>query len=253
MSRCANIKCHSGCGAAWLARLLGVQEVPSSNLGSPTKFLIQLQTPDPPEGAVWSPTGVQNGRPGCGLHEASVLTGIKMDAVTRFADLLRLTPDSGGRLPMEILRPLGLPMPDDVLEQFCADHGTKGEFQHQYGHLDLRRLDWHLRELPACEILAASVYGPFQSWISSVTSRLRYFGQQGWSCIDVRPRVVEYWKEHRTWVRPPILIDGRLVDSGTCFHLVEGHTRVGILTGLRSFGILDGESVHLIWVGTLKT
>ena len=28
---------HSGCGAAWLARLLGVQEVPGSNPGSPTK------------------------------------------------------------------------------------------------------------------------------------------------------------------------------------------------------------------------
>jgi hypothetical protein len=28
---------HSGRGAAWLARLLGVQEVPSSNLGGPTK------------------------------------------------------------------------------------------------------------------------------------------------------------------------------------------------------------------------
>jgi hypothetical protein len=27
----------SGRGAAWLARLLGVQEVPSSNLGGPTK------------------------------------------------------------------------------------------------------------------------------------------------------------------------------------------------------------------------
>jgi hypothetical protein len=34
----------SGCGAAWLARLLGVQEVPGSNPGSPTKFLIELQT-----------------------------------------------------------------------------------------------------------------------------------------------------------------------------------------------------------------
>lgn len=27
---------HTGCGAAWLARLSGGQEVPSSNLGSPT-------------------------------------------------------------------------------------------------------------------------------------------------------------------------------------------------------------------------
>ena len=30
----------SGRGAAWLARLLGVQEVPSSNLGGPTMFSI---------------------------------------------------------------------------------------------------------------------------------------------------------------------------------------------------------------------
>ena len=34
----------SGCGAAWLARLLGVQEVPGSNPGSPTKYLIDFIT-----------------------------------------------------------------------------------------------------------------------------------------------------------------------------------------------------------------
>ena len=52
----------SGRGAAWLARLLGVQEVPSSNLGGPTKTLIDLQTLDLPKASVWSPIGVQNGR-----------------------------------------------------------------------------------------------------------------------------------------------------------------------------------------------
>jgi hypothetical protein len=35
---------NSGCGAAWLARLLGVQEVPGSNPGSPTKFLTDSKT-----------------------------------------------------------------------------------------------------------------------------------------------------------------------------------------------------------------
>ena len=39
--------------------LLGVQEVPSSNLGSPTKFLKHLEIAIPPEVVVWSPTGVQ--------------------------------------------------------------------------------------------------------------------------------------------------------------------------------------------------
>jgi hypothetical protein len=38
----------SGCGAAWLARLLGVQEVPGSNPGSPTKFLKHVQPADLP-------------------------------------------------------------------------------------------------------------------------------------------------------------------------------------------------------------
>jgi hypothetical protein len=51
----------SGRGAAWLARLLGVQEVRGSNPRGPTKFLKHLQTADLPKVAFWSPTGVQNG------------------------------------------------------------------------------------------------------------------------------------------------------------------------------------------------
>ena len=49
----------SGCGAAWLARLLGVQEVPSSNLGSPTKFLNDLEPEHFLVNRFWSPLGVQ--------------------------------------------------------------------------------------------------------------------------------------------------------------------------------------------------
>ncbi len=52
----------SGCGAAWLARLLGVQEVPGSNPGSPTKFLIDLQPGKPSRRGVWSPSGVPSAR-----------------------------------------------------------------------------------------------------------------------------------------------------------------------------------------------
>ena len=52
----------SGCGAAWLARLLGVQEVPSSNLGSPTKFLNDLEPEHFLVNRFWSPVGVQSGR-----------------------------------------------------------------------------------------------------------------------------------------------------------------------------------------------
>ncbi len=47
---------ESGCGAAWLARLLGVQEVASSNLASPTKIPQRLTGTGPPQPGFWSPT-----------------------------------------------------------------------------------------------------------------------------------------------------------------------------------------------------
>ncbi len=49
----------SGCGAAWLARLLGVQEVPGSNPGSPTNPFKDLRTNPSSRGLFWSPSGVQ--------------------------------------------------------------------------------------------------------------------------------------------------------------------------------------------------
>src|SRR5581483_11560294 len=49
----------SGRGAAWLARLLGVQEVPGSNPGGPTKFLKDLQAPNPTEPLQLGPNWVQ--------------------------------------------------------------------------------------------------------------------------------------------------------------------------------------------------
>src|ERR1035438_2092606 len=64
----------SGCGAAWLARLLGVQEVPSSNLGSPTKLLKDIWTLLPLHSGFWSPSGVQNGRRGGHVRAPAVPT-----------------------------------------------------------------------------------------------------------------------------------------------------------------------------------
>src|ERR1019366_5390170 len=64
-----------------------------------------------------------------------------------YAHLLNLGSGEGTKIPMVALRTLELPMPDDVLEQFCADHATNSEFQEQYGQLDLCALSWRLREL----------------------------------------------------------------------------------------------------------
>ena len=65
----------SGRGAAWLARLLGVQEVVSSNLTGPTKAFKGLQTTGPSQPTFWSPTGVQTHKKARGRHGHDVVSG----------------------------------------------------------------------------------------------------------------------------------------------------------------------------------
>jgi hypothetical protein len=170
-----------------------------------------------------------------------------------YAHLLNLGSGEGTKIPMDALRTLELPMPDDVLEQFCADHATNSEFQEQYGQLDLCALSWRLRELPADQLVRSTVFEQFQRWVRSVRGRIGRFEVEGWACIDCRPAVIEHWKAHRTWLRSPIFLDGSVLGRDSILHLAEGHTRIGILTGLLEFGVLDASSLHRAWIGSLNS
>jgi hypothetical protein len=46
-----------------------------------------------------------------------------------FRELIRFRRTAAGSVPLGILQSLRLPMPEDVLEQFVADHGTNEYFQ----------------------------------------------------------------------------------------------------------------------------
>lgn len=166
----------------------------------------------------------------------------------RFKALLRFRQDEG-EVPIEILRELRLPMPEDVLEQFLADHGTKFEFQDQYGALDLHSLTWRLATLPAREILAASMYPDFADYTGGISDRTRVVGRQGWDGVWLPPEYIEHWKQYSTWMRSPVALRGDLVGADRPIHLVEGHTRVGALRGLVEGGALREDSVHGIWIG----
>lgn len=150
---------------------------------------------------------------------------------------------------MDALRALGLEIPDDVLEQFLSDHGLNGEFQEQYGHLNLVQITWEKRMLTAQELIEVTVYEGFQRWTQSVAQRPRQFQSEGWKCIDSRAEVVSYWEINRTWIRPPILMDGSLLGRPNKLHLVEGHTRIGILRGLVNAGVVAKDSQHEVWLG----
>jgi hypothetical protein len=168
----------------------------------------------------------------------------------RFQELLRFRREKhSGAVPEEVVRQLQLPMPDDVLEQFILDHGVNGDFQEQYGKLDLHAIRWVLTPMMAREFLLASIFEQFQDWAMAVAERTRCVAGEGWDDVNLPATVKEHWKSHGTWMRSPIVLCGDVIKSKRPLHLVEGHTRLGALKGLVEAGVLAEESAHLVWLG----
>ena len=129
------------------------------------------------------------------------------------------------------------------------DHGRNAAFQARYAKLNLSDLNWVLEERSAQELIAASMNNDFRQWFDCAGSRVTAFRQKGWSCIDNRADVQRYWERAHTWIVPPVLLSGKLVQSVSALHLVKGHTRVGLLAGLIKHDILPTRSIHAIWMG----
>lgn len=140
-------------------------------------------------------------------------------------------------------------VPKEVVQQVFVEHGRKPEFQSQYGHLDLSSVGWRKRSIAGRDLAASSHFEGFDHWYKAVGNRASLVATKGWHCIDRRLTVAAHWEEHRTWITPPVLIDGALVNRQSRFHLMEGHTRMGLLSGLIEVGIIDGLMTHEVWVG----
>jgi len=166
-----------------------------------------------------------------------------------FSDLLRFRQTPAGIVPPDVVRQLRLPMPDNVLEQFVIDHGTKPEFQRQFGHVDLHAVEWQLSELTLDEIASSSVFSGFQRYVKETTVRFAAIPEKGWESVTIVPEAVQAWRQRRTWRRSPIAMEGTLVGGDKPLHWVEGHTRLGALLGLTRAGLVDRDKRHCVWAG----
>jgi hypothetical protein len=170
-----------------------------------------------------------------------------------FSELLDVAYDErSGRVDSNAIEML-LPNTPAAVRDVYSDHGRKEAFQAQYGTLDIGGMSWEHVLLPASEIVGCSIHDGFTGWTSNVAHRVARFGEMGWRCIDVRPYVVDHWSQFQTWIDPPILLDASLVGRPSGLHLVEGHTRIGILSGLISYDVLRLDSQHSIWRGISDT
>jgi hypothetical protein len=144
-------------------------------------------------------------------------------------------------------RSLGLPMPEDVLEQFVIDHGLNPQFQRRYGDLDLRRVRWTKERLSVATIERCSYN--FEQRVESLRQRFREAAS--WEETGgLSSEAVHSWKQDGTWLRAPIFLFD-VLPSPDEHHLVEGHTRTGALLGLaeNEHGLCALLGEHECWVG----
>ena len=165
------------------------------------------------------------------------------------ADLAHLARPGSGNANLDVFegecQRLGLAWPRLVVEQFLFDHGDKPEFLEQYGHLDLLHLHWTLRKLPARELLGCSYYDEFGDRVRSVAESAR------WMLDQYREVYGEVWDG--SWRVPPVFIEGALHDPPQDhLHLVEGHTRLGVLIGLANAGEVSPDSTHEAFVASRR-
>jgi hypothetical protein len=164
-----------------------------------------------------------------------------------FSDLMNLPYDPGSDKIDLVALERALPdTPADVREQWFSDHGRKGEFQAQFGEIDLTALGWACIELPAGEITRCAIYPGFRKFFDMVAGRAETMG-----VVHV-PEVVAYWERHRTWNRPPVLLRLPGPDDAQSLRLVEGHGRVGALTGLIRAGVLPEAALHRVWLAEIQ-
>ncbi len=95
-----------------------------------------------------------------------------------------------------------------------------------YGDVDLCAITWTLETIPAAAFPTMPTGESDAGCIESYAADPVYW-------VKVRPpEVGRHWEEHGTWLRPPLLIDRRLLDQADSgLQVLEGRTRVGVLRG----------------------
>lgn len=146
----------------------------------------------------------------------------------------------------EILKAHDVHWPIPVVEQFLFDHGHKSEFIKQYGHLELNRIVWELRSVKASELVSASHYVGFTR--AEEVADHPHYTLGLYRSPELLARRPNPWTD--TWAEPPLFVEGALRrPPQRQLHLVEGHTRLGVLEGLLRLGEVAADSVHPAYIG----
>lgn len=133
--------------------------------------------------------------------------------------------------------------PYDVLEQWPFEHWDNVGFKDDYGTINPHDVVWRLEIVTAKELSEMPTGDADAGCIEEFAKDPDHWsGNRG-------PDVSRCWETDGTWLRPPILIDRRLLNPpGSGLQVVEGRTRVGVLHGRLLHGKLVAPE-HRAWAG----
>jgi hypothetical protein len=165
---------------------------------------------------------------------------------------MTLPPDERtGNLPREVLEAVIPGVPTEVLDQLFVLHGRNLDMQRAYGDLRLDTLTWRLTSLPAYELSEASVLPAFAAYVEQTEKRVAA-ALAGDDSPNIHPSraVSASWLERGTWLTPPVLLMGSLVNDRADYRLWEGHTRLGTLRAMLARNLISGTSSHSVWLAS---
>lgn len=172
----------------------------------------------------------------------------------KYKDLSKITLDSyNTERSIELLKQYGVSAPDSVIEQFYIDHNADSRFLALYGDLSLSDLKWELVDFDTTNFLRIGNNASFPNFLEEVSEDASRFEEVGEAVIDCREVVRNHWKKHGTWLTPPIFLDANVLGGKPCIpHLVEGHSRVGCLLGIKKYRIIPLADRHKVYWGSTR-
>jgi hypothetical protein len=138
----------------------------------------------------------------------------------------------------------GLSCPQEVFTQLFHEEANNEDFAVIVRSIDWGRVGWELQEFSGIALRHVRVDRAFQLALDEARDRATQFG-----IVDEREEVVRHWKEAKSWIVAPVIIDVALLGGGSGYELLVGFTRLGNLLGMLDREEVSESQRHLVWVG----
>jgi hypothetical protein len=138
----------------------------------------------------------------------------------------------------------GLQCPQEVFTQLFHEEANNEDFAAIVRSIDWGRVRWELEEFSGITLRHVKVDRGYQYALDEARDRATQFG-----ISDEREDVVSHWREAKSWMVAPVIIDVVLFGGGSGYELLVGYTRLGNLLGMLDRQDVSETQKHLVWIG----